>query len=154
MTRVQVPCAIEPTELLGCAVYRSKDADRAARGTIPASLFALREDEDGKSVDRLTRAPEDEAIAIAKRRAAAMQPVGQRSFYGWAVVSAERAQRCERIVRASPLADGSNDYHAEIILPNSYVDDEGNEVDHGEDLSGLACWLPLENLYKIKQPSQ
>ena len=75
-----------------------------------------------------------------------MQPAGQRSFYGWAVVSVERAQRCDRTVRASPLADGSNDYHADIIYADSYVDDEGNEVDHREDLSSLACWLPLRKL--------
>lgn len=150
MTPVQVPREIAPTELLGRAVNHGKDRDRAARGAIPASLFVLREDEEGISVDRLTHAPPDEALAIANKRAAEMEPVGQRTFYGWVVISAERAQRCARIVRASPLKDGSNDYHAEITYPDSYIDDEGKEVDHIENLSDLGCWLPFQKLHVIK----
>lgn len=149
MVQAHIPCSIEPTELLGRAVYHSKDAGRAARGRIPVSLFVLRENEDGISVDRLTYAPKEEAIAIAKSRAAAMEPLGQRSFYGWVVLSAERAQRCARVVRASPLEDGTNDYHADIIYPSSYVDGDGKEVDHTEDLSGLGCWLPQEKLNEL-----
>ena len=154
MVQVHVPCDIEPTELLGRAVYHRKDAGRAARGRIPVSLFALRENEDGISVDRLTHAPEREAIAIATRRASKMEPLGQRSFYGWVVVSAERAKRCGRIVRASPIEDGSNDYHADITYPNSYIDDDGNEVDHAEDLSGLGCWLPRDELNVLRTPNR
>ena len=144
-TLVRVPCKIHPTELLGRGVYDRKDRGRAARGTIPASLFALREDEKGISVDRLTHAPEEEAIAIAHKRAAAMEPIGKRSFYGWAALSAERAALCERKVKASPLKDGSNDYHAEIICLQPFFNDEGIEIDHAEHLSSLACWLPLKN---------
>ena len=79
-----------------------------------------------------------------------MEPVGERTFYGWVVISAERVQRCARIVRASPLEDGSNDYHAEIYYPDSYVDDQGKEVNHTEDLSSLGCWLPAHKLTVIK----
>ena len=151
--RVEEPTDIEPTEELGRGVYASRDMRRAERGTIPLSVFELRDGEEGLSVDRLTLAPEEAAITIAKKRAAAMKPLGERSFYGWAVMSAERAQRSGRKVQASPLDDGSNDYHADIICPDSYVNDEGNEVDHREDLSSLACWLPLKNLNRSRQPS-
>ncbi len=149
MTSVKVPCEIAPTELLGRAVTHRKDRNRAARGAIPASLFALRENEEGISVDRLTHAPPDEALAIANKRAAEMEPVGKRMFYGWVVISAERAQRCARLLRASPLKDGSNDYHAEIIYPDAYFDEEGNEVNHEDDLSDLGCWLPFQKLHVI-----
>ena len=142
---------IDPAEKLGRAVHVSKDKGRAERGTIPVSLFTLRENEEGLSHDRLSIAPEEQGIAIAKRRAATMEPIGKRSFYGWAVLSIERAEQCGRQVKASPLPDGSNDYHAEIFNFEPCFDDAGKGIDHAEQLSSLACWLPVEKWGEYKQ---
>ena len=61
------------------------------------------------SVDRLTHAPCDFAVAKAAEAAKA-RPSG--IFYGWAVVAAGKAADNGRSVEASPLPDGTNPYYA------------------------------------------
>ena len=83
------------------------------------------------SSDRLTIAPLPEAIQIAEQRAQERGP--DRSFYGWAIVVAEKARERRRRVAASPRP--GNPYHADIILPS---EEEQNQ--HALELARLSRW--------------
>ena len=87
------------------------------------------------SSDRLTIAPRQEAIQIACQRAKGRGL--NRSFYGWAVVVAEKAGACERQVVASPQPD--NPYHADIVLPPEVSSEEEQEA-HALALAKHARW--------------
>ena len=73
-------------EELGRGVFSSKNAKRAKRSRVPAYVFLEKLGEPKISVDRLSVAPLEEVVKIAVRVAA----VRGASFYGWAIVAAER----------------------------------------------------------------
>ena len=66
------------------------------------------------SVARLTYSPPD--LAVVKADAAAAERPGG-AVYGWGVIVADKASANGRSVPASPAPDGSNPYHADLILP-------------------------------------
>ena len=90
------------------------------------------------SVDRLTYAPPDFAIANADRTAR----MRNRTFYGWLVITVGRAVAEGFRIQASPLPDGSNPYHADIILPESAVSNRDERLRLAQLLADAAQWRP------------
>ena len=88
------------------------------------------------SVDRLTLAPPGEAVAIAD--AIASERKGNRSFYGWAVIAAAEVTSVGCAAVATPYA--GNPYHADIVLPESAVD-EWEQRQYALELAARAHWL-------------
>ena len=121
-------------ENLGRNVLSSGQAKRASRSRVPVHLFLEKEGETRLSVDRLDDAPPGEAVEIADRMAAARL----RRFYGWAVVVVEDASANGRRVIASPLLD--NPYHADIILPDSTIEDREEQKRHAQELADASAW--------------
>ena len=128
------PDQIAAAEELGRSLFSSRHF-RRERVLPPAFLEKPGNPE--ISVDRLTYAPPDVAVAIADR-AGAMRG---RTFYGWAVIVADRASD-GRTVQASPLPDGGNPYHADIILPAAAITDPVEQQRHARELADAATWRP------------
>ena len=121
-------------EALGRSVHSSKSAKRAGRGNIQFSLFEKRGDR-RLSVDRLSLMSDHEALAIATERGTSR---GQ-NFYGWAVVSASDAESGGRVVEATP--NDTNQFHADIVLPEQAIHDRGVAIWHAKQLAKTAKWL-------------
>lgn len=121
-------------ENLGRSVLSSGQAKRARRRRVPFHLFLEKEGETRLSVDRLDDVPPAEAVEIADRMAAARR----RQFYGWAVIVVEDASANARRVIASPLLD--NPYHADIILPDSTIEDREEQKRHAQELADASTW--------------
>ena len=124
-------------EELGRGVLSSSQSRRAAR-KVPFHVFLEQPGERKISVDRLTLAPPAEAAANAGRVAAQRNP--PRSFYGWAVVSAERVRAAGCAVQSSPLPD--NRYHADIILSDDAVANADAQKEYAIKLAGMSTWQP------------
>ena len=124
---------IAPSEELGRHVMSSSQARRAER-SVPHHVFLERVGNPDISVDRLTTLHPDVATANADRLAARRD----RTFYGWAVVSAEAAARSERNVRASPTAE--NAAHADIVLPDLAVEKRDEQIRHARELADESYW--------------
>lgn len=129
-----VPDSIEPEEDLGRSVFSSQQKKRAQRSTVPYHVFLEREGEIKLSVDRLSRASEEELVSIARNVAEARN----RKFYGWAVVSAKLAHANEREVVSTPQPD--NPYHADILLPILAADDREEQIRHAKELADNSKW--------------
>lgn len=108
---------------------------------LPINEFLPRQGETHISVDRLSIAPLNEALAIADARDGARN----RNFYGWAVVSASNAALNGRIVEASPIPN-INPYHTDIILPQSAADDRGEQKRHAQELRDASHWRARPDL--------
>ena len=132
----ETPPPINESEELGRGVFSSRDARAAERGQIRATVFLERPEVREISVDRLTLAPLDEAVAIADAVAAGRE--GNRSFYGWAVMTAAEVIGVGCAVVASPLQ--WNLYHADIVLPEPAVD-EWEQRQYALELAARAIWL-------------
>ncbi|MDE0176176.1 MAG: hypothetical protein OYH76_11660 [Defluviicoccus sp.] len=130
---------IAPEENLGRDVFSSNQAKRAGRGKVPINIFLEREGEPRLSVDRLDLASWGEAAEIADRVAAGRG----RTFYGWAVVDAETAARNGRQVTASRQLD--NPYHADIVLPDTAVEDREEQKRHAQELADASVWRHRDN---------
>ncbi len=128
---MSISSVVAPDEELGRGVFSSKDAKRADRDEMPLTVFLERDGIVELSSDRLTIAPRQEAIQIAERRA--QDRGSNRSFYGWAIVTAQQAATSRRRVQASPQPD--NPYHADIVLP---PDEE--QTQHALELTRHARW--------------
>lgn len=128
------PDQIAAAEDLGRSLFSNRHS-RGGRVLPPAFLEKPGNPE--LSVDRLTHAPPDVVVAIADR-AGAMRG---RTFYGWAVIAAGKASE-GRTVQASPLPDGSNPYHADIILPPTAITDLVEQKRHARELADAAEWRP------------
>ena len=127
---------IAPGESLGRGVFSGRHRDRAGRARVPHHVFLERRGEARLSVDRLDLAPPEEAIEIAERVAA-----GRRAtFYGWAVVAADRAAANGRRVAATPLPD--NPYHADVVLPDIAVEDREEQKRHAQEPADASIWRP------------
>lgn len=86
------------------------------------------------SVDRLMTMHPGQALANAEGLAAKRS----RTFYGWAVVSAEAAARSGRHVRASPTKE--NTAHADIVLPDLAVEKRDEQIRHARELADESHW--------------
>ena len=71
------------------------------------------------------------------------------TFYGWAAIAAKDAESNGRQVVATPQPD--NPYHADIILPNSTVEDRDEQVRHAQELADESCWCERPASTRIDQ---
>jgi hypothetical protein len=121
---------IGATDLLGRRIDSSTEVKKA-RKQIRSYVFV--DSEPTLSVDRLDLAPDIEVAAIADS-----ERESGRTFYGWAVVSAEIAQRNGRAVVATPTEH--NRFHADITLPET--SDREERLQHAVELASNAAWRP------------
>ena len=134
---VTVPNTIAPEEELGRGIFSKRHAQRAQRTRVPLNVFLVQEGNTEISVDRLTFAALDnKAIVIADETAA----VRNATFYGWAVVTAEKAGNNGRHVIASPRPERGNPYHADIILPELAGEDREEQKRHAQELADASHW--------------
>ena len=122
-------------EELGRGVSSRKNAARARRSSVPYREFLPRSGVAEISVDRLSVTTAAESNAIAARRDSARG----RSFYGWAVVTAEAAGENGRRVVASPIPD-INPYHADIVLPEATAENRSEQIRHAQQLRDASYW--------------
>ena len=108
---------------------------------MPASVFREADGVRTLSVDRLSVAPEEAAVENGER-VAATRGEG-RSFYGWAAIDAEHAalEECRAIVSPTLAVNGSNPYHADIVLPMSAVVVPGEQDKFALRLAARSRWL-------------
>lgn len=137
-----VPADIPDEENLGRIVV-SKGQAKYARNNNRNQINAFLEKEGEKaiSVDRIDIAPsQDVLVANGEKVAAARKrPDGsKRTFYGWAVIIAEKARDNMRKVVSSPQKD--NPYHADIILPDLAVRDREEQKGHAQELADNSTW--------------
>ena len=131
MSFIGVPEGIALEEELGRGISSKKSAKRSR---IPLHAFLPPKGETNISVDRLSVAPLNEALAIAEARDTARG----RTFYGWVVVTAESAGENGRRAVASPMPD--NPYHADIVLPQSVAQDRDSQKLHAQELADFSSW--------------
>ena len=134
---MEIPESIALGENLGRGVSSSRIARRARRPNfqVPLNVFLPPRGESNISVDRLSVAPHEEAVAIADSRDEARN----RTFYGWAVISTESAIHNGRLVAASPIPD-VNPYHADIVLPENAAYDREEQKRHAQELADASFW--------------
>lgn len=132
-----VPDTIAPEEELARGIFSKKHAQRAQRTRVPLHVFLVQEGNVEISVDRLTFAALDnKATVIADEIAAARNA----TFYGWAVVTADRAGNNGRRVIASPRPERGNPYHADIVLPELAGEDREEQKRHAQELADASRW--------------
>lgn len=133
-------------ELLGREVFRRREADKAAQGTIRPSIFEGPIEANSLSVDRLDHASDEEMTKIGDRNA--VRRGTGRSFYGWADITVAIGRGDARAVRWTPLP--GNRYHADIDLRLDDLDrlDEmrGVALELAAKASWRRRWTPLNNL--------
>lgn len=129
-----IPSKISEQEKLGRGIFSKNTAKRAPR-RILHRVFLEKKGKKSISVDRLDVTPTvNELVEIADKRAVNRQ----RSFYGWAVITAKKASLNGRRVLPSPRQD--NPYHADINLPDAAVKDEEEQKIHAQQLADDATW--------------
>ena len=126
-----VPHRIRDGESLGRGVFSRRNVRRAR---VLYRVFLERAGVAEISVDRLDHAPPAEAVAIADGNATGRSA----TFYGWAVVTAQKANANGRQVKASPKLD--NPYHADIVLPDLSVEDQDEQIRHAQELADNSSW--------------
>ena len=132
-----IPDTIAREEELGRDIFSKKHAQRAHRARVPLHVFLVQEGNTEISVDRLTFAVTDnKATIIADETAAARNA----TFYGWAVVTAEKTSNNGRSVIASPRPKRDNSYHADIILPELAGEDREEQKRHAQELADASRW--------------
>ena len=102
-------------------------------------MFLEKEGEPKISVDRLSVAPPDVATEIAEAVAAKRNA----TFYGWAFLTASRTRENGREALASPIEN--NPYHADIVLPQSAVEDREEQKRHALELADASDWRESPN---------
>ena len=139
-----IPSQIGMEEKLGRGVFSSKDAGRASRNQIPASAFVPPKRRLDISVDRLDFVTTEVATSMGDHAAAKRStPELERSYYGRVVIKARYAQEDGRIANATPHC--CNPYHADIVLPDSAMDEEIQNK-HAQQLASASCWEPRPEL--------
>ncbi|MCY3752353.1 MAG: hypothetical protein OXG54_13265 [Gammaproteobacteria bacterium] len=133
----KIPNDIGPDEDLGRGVFSSGHAKRARRSRVSYHVFLEREGEIKISVDRLSIAPPDTALALAEDTAASRNA----RFYGWAAVVAHQAETNGRRLVSSPMPAHNNPYHADIILPNAAEEDREEQKRHAQELADYSRWI-------------
>ena len=132
---MNAPTTIDAWEELGRGVYSSRQARRCRQNRIPVKVFLEQFGKVNISVDRLTIAPPDEAIDIAKLRAEDRDG----RFHGWAIVTVEAVSSNGRTVVATSLGD-VNPFHADIVLPAYTADDREEQTRHAQEIADLSYW--------------
>lgn len=132
------PVPIAESEQVGRGVFSGRHARAAERGRVPLRVFQERRGHRAISVDRLTQATLAEAVANADAIAAARQ--NGRRFYGWAALSVGDVLGIGCAVAATPYA--GNPYHADILLPESVIDDWAEQQQYALELAVRARWTP------------
>lgn len=144
-------------------IVSSKDEARKAMSAGDASLvpcFLPRKGQSRLSVDRLSKAPRDVAVAngarvAEKRQRGIVRITGRRSrdiqFCGWGVITANAARNVGCSVEATPIegdADVENPYHADIVLPKTVETNEEERKDYAQQLALAARWeaRPTESI--------
>ena len=130
-----VPETIAEWENLGRGIYSRSTAKRASRNRTPYNVFLPPSGGMSISVDRLSVAPLEEVITIAKQRAANREG----EFRGWATVTANAACKEGRTVVASPI-EGENPYHSDIVLPAAVANDRKMQKHHALALASRSSW--------------
>ena len=134
---MEIPDTVAAEEDLGRRVSSSRTAERAQRSRVPIALFLPPKVGDTDiSVDRLSIVPLEEPAAIADKHDSARG----RTFYGWAVVTAELAADNGRQVVATSIPD-ENPYHADIVLLQSVADDDEQRKLPAQQLADSSSWL-------------
>lgn len=131
---MEVSSVISPEEELGRSVFSRRSAARARRSRVPFKEFLEKPTRIDISVDRLSVAPSDQAVAVARKVGEARGA----TFYGWAVVPVTHAEGSGRYVSASPI--GGNPYHANICLPETAAEDREEQKRHAQELADASCW--------------
>ena len=146
-----VPGAVADSEPLARSVHQSSGYRKGRNGAedkVRFSAFEPPKDPTDRhkilpeiSLDRSQYVTECQALALAWGRA----PARGGRFYGWAIIVADDARGCGTQVVSSPLPDGSNPAHAEIVLPPG---DVGSVQDRNNRLTKLAAaswWYPASD---------
>ena len=138
---VNGPGPVSDWEELGRRVFSRSAARKAASsGRIQPSIFLERAGIKKLSVDRLTCA--EAAVDIARLVEEAGQSATNRpqpnTFCGWAVVNAEAVIRAGCSVEDDPLPN--NRYHANIVLPESALENDEAQRGYAATLAGRAKW--------------
>jgi len=118
---------------------QAKYARRNNRNQI--NVFLEKEGQKLISVDRLDVAPSVDVLVANGEKVAAARTLSsgtRRTFYGWAVIEAGKATASGREVVSSPQRD--NPYHADILLPDSAVNDREEQKAHAQDLADNSTW--------------
>ena len=129
-----IPRHIRHEENLGRGVFSRSEYKRARSSRIRYYVFLEKQGVTEISVDRLDHAELAGAVAIANENADARGA----TFYGWAVVSAQRAAANGRWVRASPKPD--NPHHADIVLPDLAREARDEQIRHAQELARSSSW--------------
>ena len=126
-------------ERLGRRGFSKQQAKKAARAENPSVDFrAFLDSQPGLSVDRIDQAPIADLTAMAD----AEVPPERDSFYGWFVVSVSVAsEKCR--VEATPTS--TNQYHADIWLPDAALEDRAKRIEIAHDLARSATWQARQN---------
>ena len=126
-------------EELGRGVFSRSHKRRASNTGVPLEVFLEKGQVKDISVDRLTLAPVEVAVANSSKAGAQRDP--PRNFYGWAVVSTERVRQAGCTVKDSPLC--CNDYHADIVLPDGAIESADAQRQYATTLAGMSKWKDL-----------
>ena len=131
-----VPADISDKENLGRIVSSSGQAKYARRhNRNQINAFLEKEGKKAISVDRLDVAPSQDVLVANGEKVAAAR---KRTFYGWAVIIAKKAEANMRKVVSSPQKD--NPYHADIILPDLAAKDREEQKGHAQELADNSTW--------------
>ena len=135
---------INDDDLLGRGIFSSGHAKQASKGHIKYNVF-LEKGNKSLSMDRfnfrskkITNIKALTSIQDKNAKLRTKTELVQRSFYGWAQITAALARRNSRTVLSVPLK--SNPYHAEIHLPLDIERDE--QIAHAKELASYSEWLP------------
>lgn len=136
---------LQSSDRLGRGVYSRNRAKRWAKGKKDHQTFLESANEDNISVDRLGHIA-DEKMAEIQQIVARLRSAS--GFYGWAVVSVDKATRSGRTVRPEPIyrLEFTNEYHAVIEL-NLPVGQErrDQQKQHATELMAAAAWKPWQS---------
>lgn len=134
---------INDDDFLGRSSYRSREAKKARSGHIMHDIFLEKEGNNLLSVDRFGFCSEKKLTDIQDKNAELRSKTEpkQRSFYGWAKITAEIARKNGRTVQSTSLK--SNPYHADINLPAGIDGDD--QKAHALELASNAEWTPRFN---------
>ncbi len=131
---------LRPNDPLGRAEYSQSRAKSWRKGKADHRTFSVKEDE--ISVDRLGHASDSVLAGIHRRHADGR---GASGFYGWAVVTVEKANQSGRMVRPDPIEneEPKNPYHAVIKLNIASLTDRDEKMK--EIATELVAWSTWRN---------
>ena len=141
MTPPFSPDHLGPDEALGRRVASTKTRSKVQAGDAPLTLFITpphNPERHKVSVDRLLDDWLEDATGVADNYYEKNMP--ERNFYGWAEVSQASAGEQGRSIQLTPLSD--NQYHTNIVLPDTAATREQEIEDHAIALAANAHWKP------------